>query len=571
MQPVNQQKAIVIVAIVAVAALVATTFFSQGGVIFNLSDEEKAAIEQHQEAIRASARFAAEDNVDEQASKIFWEQHLDKLEIAEEVNSDLGFNNGGKYVLPSIDEKRVVVKDDESEQAVEKYYTEMSGIISKYQKDNENLYENAWALDPEPFIAYKLARLSENMVDDMYEVEVPRPALELHKSALLGVEAEAKYAEQNDLYIRDLLPRGGRWTGTANAFAAFQESARGLEAETQKLAARYTNLAILPDEPSGGFLEPKKAEAFLPAVPTQTVWDWPRFIREALEAGVAYGTTTYVKNKVIEFVNTTEEQFLVRNYLYYTDAVINSKYADDFLNKYVQDPKSREVIKSLLPQYSCGQVDEAKLRQTLRDEALKQLGFDPKNLDPTDVAFYEKLLKASNPDTTSAALSSDGAILFNWSLAIATGDRASGAANLELIAPGKKVPILNEANKKIAVSLDYITNKINSAMSSVFDLVLPTNSTKGYGSLAAVAISAVTDIISNLGITNLVVLKEQQTCVKAPVFNPIVAPSNGNIDIGIDQNYIRQCIQDPDNCPLIQGYDYRRSSIGFGLYKMRWL
>ncbi len=240
---------------------------------------------------------------------------------------------------------------------------------------------------------------------------------------------------------------------------------------------------------------------------------------------------------------------MITNYLQYTDALVNVKYADTFLNKYVADPADRNLVKKFLPQYNCGKVDEAQIRKQLRDKALAYLGFDPANLDPTDNDFYEKLLKASNPDNTGAAISEDGAILFNRSLAIVTLAESQRAVNQELIAPGKKVPISNDLDKNIKVSLDYLSGKINAAIKTIFDLVLPTSATTGKEGMASLVISAVGQIISQFGVAGAVVIQEQKTCIATPVFNPIVAPNPGTADLAITNAQIQACAADYRQCP----------------------
>lgn len=563
MQPVNQQKAILIVAVLAVVALLATTFFSNGFMLFNLSEQEKHQIAKTQEGIKASVKFSPDSGVDEAASKLIWQQVLDPEQMKQEITAELGVDIPYKPIV--VDEGKLNIVDESSESAVADYFKNLSSLVGGYKQYLEPNLPVVWGYDTDQGVAYQVAKVTDEVVKEMYEMPVPKPATEFHKNLLAGMQANNSYVKDNDLALRNLLPRGNQWQGTANTMIAFKDSSLGVEQESKTLALLYPGLDKKLAEEKG-FFSTKEARALgyapptLPSVPgvgggvpVVTTTDWPRFFRELLQSIIAVATTNYAKNRILSYIEGVENQFLITNYLFYTDALVDQKYATSFLEKYVDNPKQRQVIKQLLPQFSCGKTDVEAVKKTLRDEALSYLGYDPKNLDYRDPNLYDKIVESSAPSSTGAAINADAALLFNRSLAIVTEFQAQRAANQELIAPGKKVPVTNDQKKNIQVSLDYLTSKMQSAIKTVFDFVLPTSATTGKEGMASLVVSAVGQIIQQFGVANAVVLKEQQTCIGggAAVFNPIVPPNPGTGDVNIPSDYIQQCVSNPSSCGLI--------------------
>lgn len=546
MQPVNQQKAILIVAVLAVVALLATTFFSNGFLLFNLSEQEKNQIAKNQEQIKQSLKFNPDSGVDETASKILWQQVLDPVQMRVEIEAELGV--GAPYKTPVVDSGLVQVVENPSINDYEKYLSDLKNLLNKARQDNEGVLPTASGYNADPVSSFALAENSAYLLEQLYSMQVPEEAKDLHLSILRGVISQEKYAKNNDLAIRSLLPRGSQWSLTANTFSAFVEATNDTEASSQKLAS-YLNDKFL----AGKEANPVGIKTAHAAIPIITTADIPREIRELLEAFISMFVTNYTKNTVMKYVEQAEKQFLITNYLHYTDALVDQKYATSFLDKYVEDPKQRQIIRQLLPQFSCGKTDVEAIKKTLRDEALSYLGYDPKNLDYRDPNLYDKIVESSAPSSTGAAINADAALLFNRSLAIVTEYQAQRAANQELIAPGKKVPVSNDQKKDIQVSLDYLTSKLQSAIKTIFDLVLPTSASTGKGSLAGVVVSAVGQIIQQFGVANAVVIKEQATCIGggAGVFNPIVPPNPGSADVDLSDDYIRQCVSNPAGCGLI--------------------
>jgi hypothetical protein len=539
MQPVNQQKAILAVAVVAVIALLTTTFVNNESLIFNVTPEQKAAIKQEQEAVRSRLSYSEGVSVDPVASSLVWEKIFNERKLDEDILQQIGANK--PYVPYKVDESKLNISSDQSEAAMTEYGKQLMSILNDYQQVATPLVPEAWGTTAEPSSVYALSTLTTEVTNKILALKVPQPALELQKGVLAGVVPFRDQVRVSDLAIRDRLPRGNPWEPTTFTYLSMQDSAKQVEKGINRITAYYGKPLVIAesttDENSGWI---KTAHALLPGpcippacggVPVTVTTDLPAWWQLLLRDFSGILVTGFVKDQVSAYVKKTQNDFLITNFLHYLDAQINSKYSNDWLNKYIQDPEDRNIIKQFLPQYSCGQGNTDLVRKQLRDKALAYLGFDPTKLDPTSPTFYEDLLKASNPDKGAAALNEDGALLFNKSLAIVAEAEAKSAATNELLSPGKKVPISNDLDPKIVKSLSDIDAEIRAALNSIFGIVEPASATTGGYGFGAYVIGAVKSVIKLFGVDNAVVLQEQNFCIKSPVFNPIVAP-----DVGKDNN-----------------------------------
>ncbi len=544
MQPVNQQKALIVVSVLAVVVLLATTFFSNPQYLFNVSEEEKQAIKQHQESIKSAYRYPPESNVDQEASEAVWRQIFSVSDIDAEIIREIGADK--RYSPPRLSETDLLSTDDGTEKAVVEYSKKLLGAVNKFQASSAPLLNESWGDGADPSSVYALAQITKETLSEVRDLPVPAPARTLHLAVLKGLAPYNELVRDQDLATRNLLPRGSRWTKTTNTYLAMQDSVAEMKTGVVAIQNYFGKDLVLNQDAESNFAV-KTAHAFLPGtgVPVNVTSDLPAWWELLMRDMIGIAVSDFVKDTVSKYVKKTQSQFLVTNYLYYSDALVNSKYSNDWLKKYVSNQKDRDIIKELLPQFSCGNVNEEDVRKQLRDKALEYLGYDPKKIDPTDPNFYTLLLKASNPNSTSAAISEEGALLFNQSMATVVQAEAKRSAQLELLAPGKKVPVTNELDPKIAKALSDIDAEIRSALNSIFGIVEPASATTGGYGFGAYVINAVKSVIKLFGISNAVVLNEQKICVKTPVFAGVVPPEMGGDGSAAG---LLDCFKDPNAC-----------------------
>jgi hypothetical protein len=242
-------------------------------------------------------------------------------------------------------------------------------------------------------------------------------------------------------------------------------------------------------------------------------------------------------------VEKLEKNFTIANFLYYSDAVINTKYANDYLKKYVPDIQDQDMVKRFLPQFNCGKQNAEELKKTLRAKAVEYLGYDPSiPLDYTSPKFWADLARTADLQGDES-----GAQRFYKALAVVTEAQAKEAFNAEnQSTTGKKSPLDEQLNKGITKSVDYISSKIRAALDSVFNIA-PTNATTGGPGFSAFVVNITLGIINQLLVKGATI-KEQAACLAVPVLNPIIPGDFTPNNNAVTNNQVVGCMQNVGAC-----------------------
>lgn len=537
MQVANQQKVIIGVSVLAVVALLSTTLLTRTDFTYRQQQEQQAANKDAQEKSLAEYRaYLAELKIDPVASSQILNQVVDADQVSEDIQRDLGA--GKPAVTPVVQETRFKVVDTTTEQAVSEYATKAVDKINAYYQSMATDWSAILTTNPDPVLAQQAVGSAKKLVDGLYDLPVPKPAVGLHHAIVAGAIVHQDMIVNTNNVARGIQPRGAQWR-VIPTFLASRAELDNLDKEIQKLTFAYGDIELgkVASADSAFF---KVAQA---GIPVTVVADIPRILEQFLRSLLGTLVLNFIKDRITGLVEKLEKNFTVANFLYYTDAVINTKYGNDYLKKYVPNTQDQDMIKKFLPQFNCGKQNADELKKNLRAKAVEYLGFDPNiPLDPTSPKFWTDLSR-------TADLKGDepGYQRLYKALAVVAEGQAKDASTLEQTSTtGKKSPLDEQLNKGITKSVDYISKKIEAALNSVFNIA-PANATTGGPGFSAFVVNIVLGIINQLVIKGATI-KEQAACVAVPVLNPIIPGDFTPNNNAVDNNQVVGCMQNVSAC-----------------------
>jgi len=249
-----------------------------------------------------------------------------------------------------------------------------------------------------------------------------------------------------------------------------------------------------------------------------TVGDIPRIIKEAVEEGLTTSFANFMGSMLNKLIAKIESNYLIANFLYYTDALVAGQYTDDYLEKYVQDGLDRQIIKRFIPQFSCG-AGTADLAPFFQAKAQEYLGFDIESLRPSDPQFYEKLNRIGDPLSFASSWEK-----YYESIAEQAQSEAEKAADRELTSPGLKTP-RDTVNSAIAISINNITSASQASLNAIMNLGISNAKSFISGFVSQLTQNLLNKFVFKGVIANggaLGVLKEQSTCLAAAQLSPVL-------------------------------------------------
>ncbi|MBL8031624.1 MAG: hypothetical protein JNK33_04860 [Candidatus Doudnabacteria bacterium] len=461
---------------------------------------------------------------------------MDADQVSQEIQRDLGV--GKPAVTPIVQESRFKVVDTASENDISDYATKAVEKINTYYESMATDWPAILTATPDPVLAQGAATGAKKLVDSLYSLPVPKPAVGLHRAIVAGAVVHQDMVVNTNNVARGIQPRGAQWR-VIPTFLASRAELDNLDREIQKLTLAYGDIQL-------GNVATASSDFFNVAqagIPVSVVADIPRILEQFLRSLLGTLVLNFIKDRITSLVENLEKNFTVANFLYYTDAVINTKYGNDYLKKYVPKTQDQEMIKKFLPQFNCGKQNADELKRNLRAKAVEYLGFDPSiPLDTTSPKFWTDLSR-------TADLQGDepGYQRLYKALAVVAEGQAKEASVLEQTSTtGKKSPLDEQLSKGITKSVDYISKKIEAALNSVFNIA-PTNATTGGPGFSAFVVNIVLGIINQLVIKGATI-KEQAACVAVPVLNPIIPGDFTPNNNAVSNSQVVGCMQDVAAC-----------------------
>jgi hypothetical protein len=251
-----------------------------------------------------------------------------------------------------------------------------------------------------------------------------------------------------------------------------------------------------------------------------------------------------------KLISKIESNYMIANFLYYSDALVAGQYTDDYLNKYVADTVDRQVIKRFIPQLACGR-NTADLRPVFEAKAKDYLGFTPANISPSDPQYYSKMAKVGD-----FLASPNGWEVYYEDLADQAESEAEKNADRELTSSGLKA-----ARDQIKSGLAKSVSSLVSAQRASFTALLQLGAQNAEGIISGFVAQLTQTLVNNFvfkGVTGgpaggVGVLKEQSTCVAVAQIQPIL-PLEGTVYVepspppSQQQLIQQQCEDFPESC-----------------------
>lgn len=491
--------------------------------------------------------------IDPVASQAVYQQIMSVDDVRKEVEKTLETDRD--IQMPEIADSEIKISGAAGSQAVVDYIQQAATVSWVLKNRTADDSQNMFAKDKTS--SDDLALETQKQLNKLKDIAVPREAAGLQKNQLAALDAYRQLADLSRQYSRGEV--SNPWPEMYKQYSIVNDAMREYNQNLNRLADKYKiagltlTLRYAENENSGrGFsLIPKAYALFGVGDLSVTVGDIPRIIREAIQDGLEASFAQFMGSFIQALVAKIESNYLISNFLYYSDALVSGQYADDYLNKYVSDSFDRQIIKKIMPQFSCNSQDP-KLKQLFEAQAQQYLGFDPKGMDPKDPNFNDKLARVG--DFLSQP---EGWQLHYQNLARQTQSEAELAVTRELTSNGLKTP--RDVNQKsISLSVSAIVSTQRAALGSVMNLGIATAKNFISQFVSTMVQSLMNQFVfrgatSIRGSATIGVLKEQSTCLAAAQTQALVplenikytAPTNIPTESQLLQE---QCAKYPDAC-----------------------
>lgn len=458
--------------------------------------------------------------IDSKASQALFQQILTEQDIKKEVENELQVNQ--TIVEPQIDALQLAKSSSSGGQAAVDYLAKLTGSALNFNTNSKQYSKTLFTEDIE-----NLNGLKDQQQKILQEVLMLAPPLDASKLQMAVAKAFVSYGELIETALAHAA--GGinnPWAKLYHEYVVINEQFKIASAEVSRLSAKY-KIADLPiravyvfDEDASKFHLIKRADAFLGIGDVSiTVGDIPRIIKEAVEEGLTTSFANFMGTMLNKLIGKIESNYLIANFLYYTDALVAGQYTDDYLQKYVADQVDRQIIKRFIPQFSCG-ASSADLAPIFQAKAREYLGFDASSLRPSDPDYYQKLARIGDPLSFSV-----GWEKYYEGIAQTAKTEAEKAAERELVSPGLKTP-RDTVNSAIAISVNNIVSASRASLNALMNLGIGTARSFVSGLVSQLTQNLVNKFVFRGSGTpqggSLGVLKEQKTCLAVAQLTPVL-------------------------------------------------
>lgn len=502
---------------------------------------------------QAYKKYLASLKIDPVASRAVFQKLFTEDDIKREVEKVLQTNQ--KIEMPAAGAFNIKVSGNTGQQALADYLKEAATISWVFKNRTAEYNQLLFAKDKQASV--DLITETRKQAGKLQDLAVPKEAVDLQTGQLSALLAYQQLAELSQTYA--LGQSGDPWANMYKQYAVINESLRNYNTELLRLSDKY-KITEMPfelhyaegaEEDNGFGLIPKARAVFGVGDMSITIGDIPRIIRESLQDGLESSFAQFMGSFIQKLLAKIESNYLISNFLYYSDALVSGEYADDYLNKYVSDSFDRNMVKKMLPQFKCGQKEE-NLRKVFESKAQSYLGFDPRGLDPKDPNFNAKLSRVGD-----FLAQPEGWQLYYQDLAKLTQSEAEKAAALELTSSGLKSP-RDIGQSSINLSVSAIVSAQRAALSAAMNLGVSTAK-----NFISQFVSSMVQTLTNQfvfrgatsvrGGTAIGVLKEQSTCLAAAQVQAIVPLENTAITppppAPTEEELLKQqCAKYPETC-----------------------
>lgn len=506
----KQQKQYFFTALVLVVILALVTFLNQPNFRYQeVKVQNQANTVAAQEAY---LKYIASLQIDPAASKQLFQQIITQDDIKREVESDLQITQ--PIVPPVVPDTDIRLNNKTGAQAVTDYLSATTGIALNFSNKTKQMNDALYSGDQS--VVNQVQEQFKKSYQELAQTGVPRDAAPMHKALLTAYAAYGRLLDAAKAY--DPNAEANTWPKVYQQYAVINNETKTYNDELNKLTSKYqlAGQTISPyyveknDQGNQIFTFIKTAHAlFGIGDMTITIGDIPRIIMDAVKEGLVASFAKFMGSFLGKIVDKIESNYMVANFLYYSDALVSGQYTSDYLNKYVSDNLDRQIIKKFIPQFNCGKQDP-NLKTVFEAKASQYLGFDPTDVDPNDPDYFQKMAKVGN-----FLSSPQGWNLHYDDLANTAKGEAEKAAEKELTSSGLKTP-RDAVNRTIATSINSIVSSEKAAIQGIIQLGISNASSFISSFVAQLTEQLTTKFVFRgavAGNGTVGVLKEQPTCL----------------------------------------------------------
>ena len=524
----SSEKNYFVVSIIAIVILSLLTFWSYSPYRQKTKDASKETVAY--ENLSAAERQAIYDKFlktteeDREASKKIIQSAISEAEVRAMVEDKLDTKQ--KIVQPTLADSEIRITPRTGKDVVVDYFTRLAQPSSTFAIE-------ASADSASSFVGTGSKTILEGQRDqavsfskELRGIAVPKEAVAYHKSQILAVDRYVEMLDGVEKYAFDSLD--DPWSKTYRDYAILDTQTANLRSEYGSLDQKYAlteALSKIAFQPEGQVqstvldtvLGVKTASAF--SIFNFTIGDVIKTLRDFWEDFVSTLFANFISQFLQLMIQKLDETFKISNFLHYSDALV-TKYAPDYLNKYVSDPVDRAIAQRFIPQINCGK-DNSDLKAIFDAKAQDYLGFDPNKPDPN--ASPEKALDNLRKlyDSYASSYGQENKFLAIGGAAATQGFVAGGN---ELLSSGYKAA-LTEAGKGISTALAKVQGSVTAAIDKA--LGFGAGNTKSTAALIAASITQA--LINNFVFKGGFVLQDQATCA-TPQYVQLVATEQVNLD-----------------------------------------
>jgi uncharacterized repeat protein (TIGR01451 family) len=524
----SSEKNYFVVSIIAIVILSLLTFWSYSPYRQKTKDasKETVAYENLSSAERQAIydKFLKTTEEEREASKKIIQSAISEAEVRAMVEDKLDTKQ--KIVQPTLADSEIKITPRTGKEVVVDYFTRLSQPSSTFAIEASADSASSFVGTGSKTVLEAQRDQAVSFSKELRGLAVPKEAVAYHKSQILAVDRYVEMLDGVDKYAFDSLD--DPWSKTYRDYSILDTQTANLRNEYGSLDQKYAlteALSKIAFQPEGQVqstvldtvLGVKTASAF--SIFNFTIGDVIKTLRDFWEDFVSTLFANFISQFLQLMIQKLDETFKISNFLHYSDALV-TKYAPDYLNKYVSDPVDRAIAQRFIPQINCGK-DNSDLKAIFDAKAQDYLGFDPNKPDPN--ASPEKALDNLRKlyDSYASSYGQENKFLAIGGAAATQGFVAGGN---ELLSSGYKTA-LTEAGKGISTALAKVQGSVVSAIDKA--LGFGAGNTKSTAALIAASITQA--LINNFVFKGGFVLQDQATCA-TPQYVQLVATEQVNLD-----------------------------------------
>lgn len=451
--------------------------------------------------------YLASIKIDPKASQKLYEQIISEEEVRKDMETALQVNQS--VVLPIIEDATIKLSKQSGQQPVLDYMKSVALIVQSLEDKVQPSSDIILDPNADPAATDKLIAQVSGLLDQYYQTPVPEEAAVFHKSHLASLDTFVDLLRVSKSYQMD--NSADPWPMLYRDYDIINQEMVTMGQEYQRLDQKYSinqNLQQEEQQYANGSIFVKRADAFLGFTLTIDIF---RKAQEILKSALANAFAQFAASFFNRIITKIESNYKIANFLYYTDALVSGQYVDDYLDKYVKDNLDKAMVKSFIPQISCGISDPA-LKQVFRAKADQYLGFDPQAVSPNDPNYYAKMARIGDFLATPS-----GWQLYYQDLADQAQAKAEDAATKELLSQGLKASRDTAQKGQISTAVASSLSSLRGAINSFFNLGVANASSP----ISRIASAAVQTFINSF-VFKGAVFKEQNVCIAVPQIQPVL-------------------------------------------------